>query len=57
MEVAVSPGEAALREMVTGKASEGHFFGFAASLVPSEEALAEPKAGEAKLESCASIND
>jgi hypothetical protein len=26
-EVAVSPGEAALREMVTGKDSEGHFFG------------------------------
>jgi hypothetical protein len=31
MEVSVSPGETALRELVTGKESEGHFFGFAAS--------------------------
>jgi hypothetical protein len=30
-EVAVSPGGTALREKVTGKDSEGHFFGFAAS--------------------------
>ena len=43
MEVTVSPGEAALRELVTGNESEGHFFGFAASLVHTEEALAEPK--------------
>ena len=57
MEVAVSPGEAALREMVTGKESEGHFFGFAASLIHQEEALAEPKAAEDGLESCESIND
>jgi hypothetical protein len=42
-EVAVSPGGTALREVVTGKYSEGHFFGFAASLVLGEEALAEPK--------------
>jgi hypothetical protein len=33
MEVTVSPGGTALREMVTGKGSEGHFFGFAASLI------------------------
>jgi hypothetical protein len=43
MEVAVSQGEAALREMVTGNESEGHFFGFAASLVHREGAFAEPK--------------
>jgi hypothetical protein len=55
MEVAVSPGEAALREMVTGKESEGHFFGFAASLVPLERALAEPKAGAAELNSCEAV--
>jgi hypothetical protein len=46
IEVAVSPGEAALREMVTGKDSEGHFFGFAASLVHRKKALAEPKTGQ-----------
>jgi hypothetical protein len=44
MQVAVPPGEAALREMVTREESEGHFFGFAASLVQREGALAEPKA-------------
>jgi hypothetical protein len=33
MEVTVSLGGTALRELVTGKGSEGHFFGFAASLV------------------------
>ena len=31
MEVTVSQGGTALRELVTGNASEGHFFGFAAS--------------------------
>jgi hypothetical protein len=31
MEVTVSPGEVALRELVMGNESEGHFFGFAAS--------------------------
>jgi hypothetical protein len=31
MEVTVSPGGTALRELVTGNESEGHFFGFAAS--------------------------
>jgi hypothetical protein len=31
MEVTVSQGEVALRELVTGNESEGHFFGFAAS--------------------------
>jgi hypothetical protein len=57
MEVAVSPGGTALRELLTGKESEGHFFGFAASLIHQEEALAEPKAAEDGLESCESIND
>jgi hypothetical protein len=33
MEVTVSRGGTALRELVTGKESEGHFFGFAASLM------------------------
>ena len=31
MEVTVSQGEVALRELVIGNESEGHFFGFAAS--------------------------
>jgi len=57
MEVTVSPGGTALRELLTGKESEGHFFGFAASLIHQEEALAEPKAAEAGSESCESIND
>ena len=43
MEVAVSPGEAALREMVTGNEIEGHFLTVAASLVQGKAALAEPK--------------
>jgi hypothetical protein len=50
-EDAVPPDGAAPREMVTGKKSEGHCFGFAASLVPSEEALAKPK-NEARQENC-----
>ena len=46
IEVTLSPGELALREWVTGNESEGHFFGFAASFVHPEEALAEPKGVE-----------
>jgi hypothetical protein len=42
MEVTISPGEVALRELVTGNESEGHFFGFAASFVHPNKAFAEP---------------
>ena len=48
MQVAVPPGEAALREMLTRDESEGHCFGFAASLVHREDALPAPKS----MESC-----
>jgi hypothetical protein len=37
--VTVSLGGTALREMVTGKGSEGHFFGFAASLILNRKHL------------------
>jgi hypothetical protein len=43
MEVAVSQGEVALRELVTGNESEGHFFGFAASFVTSKESTCRTK--------------
>jgi hypothetical protein len=39
MEVSAPPAGAGLREMVTGENSEGHCFGFAASLVPKKEHL------------------
>lgn len=42
MQVSVSPGEAALREMVTRVESEGHCYWFAASLLQKKKAFAEP---------------
>jgi hypothetical protein len=42
MQVSVSPGEAALREMVTRDESEGHCFRFAASLLHKKKAFAKP---------------
>jgi hypothetical protein len=57
MEVAVSQGEVALRELVTGNESEGHFFGFAASFVTSKKALAEPKAENPRLGSREAVTD
>jgi len=46
MEVFIPPGGTALREMLTRDESEGHCFWFAASFVPQEEALPEPKIGK-----------
>ncbi len=43
MQVTVPPGEMALREMLMRFESEGHCFGFAASLVHIKVALAAPK--------------
>ena len=57
MEVTVSQGGTALREFVTGKESEGHFFGFAASLILPQEAFAEPKVEKSAAKPQESIND
>jgi hypothetical protein len=43
MEAADPQGGTVLREMLNRESSEGHCFGFAASLLPSEEAFPEPK--------------
>jgi len=48
MQVTVPPVGTALREMLNRELSEGHCCGFAASLVPVEGALAEPKVGKGR---------
>lgn len=45
MEVFVPRGETALREFVKRVESEGHCYGFAASLLLEDEAFAKPKDG------------
>jgi hypothetical protein len=56
MQVFVSPGETALREMVTREESEGHYFWVAASLLHQEGAFAEPKVGAHVVESRKSVS-
>ena len=56
MQDTVSPGEAALREILNGE-SEGHCYGFAASLVLRVEAFGEPKVDAVAPTLRASAND